>query len=330
MLLALGALFHWLPLWRRENQYFGVTTPAGFERTPEGRRALRRFRIWLWLGTAVAIMLTAAATEAGWRPLAPAGTLVQTITVIAAFAVVHRQLTPYAIEPQPRTASLDPDRERLPGGLAAAMIPVAILAAAAIYVATHWELLPDRIPVHWGLDGRPNGWADRTPRGVAGPLVVGFMLWGVMLGSAIAILKGSPRPSGESADWTRRFRRANLRLLMALVWTMPLLFAGIAVRPVFEAQSITIPVWLITVAPLVAILAYTIPIIRLSRETGSGGDSTPDRCWYWGQFYYNRADPALMVEKRFGVGYTLNFANPVSWLFLAIPVAVVFGVRWLR
>jgi uncharacterized membrane protein len=36
-----------------------------------------------------------------------------------------------------------------------------------------------------------------------------------------------------------------------------------------------------------------------------------------GIFCSNPDDPALVVPKRFGVGYTLNFGNPWSWAVLA-------------
>jgi uncharacterized membrane protein len=39
------------------------------------------------------------------------------------------------------------------------------------------------------------------------------------------------------------------------------------------------------------------------------GDRTPDACWRWGLFYVNPADPSILIEKRFGIGYTLNFGN---------------------
>jgi transposase InsO family protein len=48
-------------------------------------------------------------------------------------------------------------------------------------------------------------------------------------------------------------------------------------------------------------------------------DGTPDRCWKNdGVYYVNRADPALFVEKRVGIGYTPNFGNPWSWVVLII------------
>lgn len=54
----------------------------------------------------------------------------------------------------------------------------------------------------------------------------------------------------------------------------------------------------------------------------------PDRnpiYWKAAIFYYNPADPRVIVTKRLGIGWTLNFARPVSWavmaLILAVPVA---------
>jgi uncharacterized membrane protein len=46
------------------------------------------------------------------------------------------------------------------------------------------------------------------------------------------------------------------------------------------------------------------------------GDRTPDECWKLGLIYFNRNDPALFVEKRFGIGWTVNMANPQAWLVI--------------
>jgi uncharacterized membrane protein len=33
-------------------------------------------------------------------------------------------------------------------------------------------------------------------------------------------------------------------------------------------------------------------------------------------YYVNRHDPAMWVENRFGLGYTLNFGNWRAWLLI--------------
>ena len=41
-----------------------------------------------------------------------------------------------------------------------------------------------------------------------------------------------------------------------------------------------------------------------------------NRRWILGTFYVNHEDPSIMVEHRFGLGYTLNLGNwkAVVWL----------------
>ena len=53
----------------------------------------------------------------------------------------------------------------------------------------------------------------------------------------------------------------------------------------------------------------------------AGTDRDDDRFWKAGLLYLNRDDPALVVGARFGVGWALNFGNPLAWLLIAGFVA---------
>jgi uncharacterized membrane protein len=48
-----------------------------------------------------------------------------------------------------------------------------------------------------------------------------------------------------------------------------------------------------------------------------------DRYWYGGFFYSNPDDPALFVEKRYGLGWTLNFGHPQARLVLIVSLVSV-------
>jgi uncharacterized membrane protein len=89
-------------------------------------------------------------------------------------------------------------------------------------------------------------------------------------------------------------------------------------------------------APVVIILLIVMAKKRLTGKTETdnasqalasipNGDRTPDERWLWGAIYVNRDDPALLIPKRFGIGYTLNFGNRWSWVILALVAAVVGG-----
>jgi uncharacterized membrane protein len=50
-----------------------------------------------------------------------------------------------------------------------------------------------------------------------------------------------------------------------------------------------------------------------------------NRQWWLGMFYVNRDDPSIFVEKRFGLGYTINFGNPKAIVFLVAFLVVILG-----
>jgi uncharacterized membrane protein len=45
-------------------------------------------------------------------------------------------------------------------------------------------------------------------------------------------------------------------------------------------------------------------------------------------FYINPSDPALFVEKRFGIGYKVNLGNRWSWIFLVITLLPLILVNF--
>jgi len=83
------------------------------------------------------------------------------------------------------------------------------------------------------------------------------------------------------------------------------------------------------------VVAYLIiKFIRLEKnddtrnETIEGND---DNFWKYGLFYYNKNDPAILVKKRIGIGYTLNHARKSVIIFyvmlvVVIVVSAVFGL----
>jgi uncharacterized membrane protein len=45
-------------------------------------------------------------------------------------------------------------------------------------------------------------------------------------------------------------------------------------------------------------------------------------------FYFNKNDPSIFVEKRFGVGWTINFAHPIGLLILLGPIVVILLIAF--
>jgi uncharacterized membrane protein len=79
--------------------------------------------------------------------------------------------------------------------------------------------------------------------------------------------------------------------------------------------STVFPVWVIV--PVLLIGAVSVLLFLLAPK----GERPPDEA-YKGVFYSNSDDRALLVPKRFGIGYTLNFGNPWAWVVLALILLV--------
>ena len=75
--------------------------------------------------------------------------------------------------------------------------------------------------------------------------------------------------------------------------------------------------WLIF-GPIAAVGTFSLLLLRLGRT----GRRPPDASWK-GSFYSNANDPALLVPKRYEIGYTLNFGNPWSWAVLGVVLLMV-------
>jgi uncharacterized membrane protein len=62
-------------------------------------------------------------------------------------------------------------------------------------------------------------------------------------------------------------------------------------------------------------------------QNPSGPVYDDDHKWVLGYFYYNPADSSLFIEKRGGIGYTINFGRPAAWSVLAVLIAVIIIFR---
>jgi uncharacterized membrane protein len=238
------------------------------------------------------------------------------------------------------------DGEALPGGWVLQAGPFAALAGAALYLRSRWASLPERFPIHWGFDGRPNGWATRSVAGVYGPLLIAAAV-AASIALCAGLLQRRPRRShyaGLPAAAERRFRRATLWTLLATEYLLAMVSIWVSQLPLAAAAPGGTP-GPPPLAPLVAlVLAFVVIITAVLVRAGKGltsaahqrpgagpiDDGSPDRYWKAGIFYVNPDDPAIFVVKRLGLGYTLNFAHPVAWLVLCLallaPLAVALWV----
>jgi uncharacterized membrane protein len=335
ILLALGALLAYTPKWTRPDLYFAVTVDIDFSSTRRGRRILQQYWIEVALHALIAWCLASLpGIQPRWSLMV--GIVWLLIGSCWAVARAHRATAQYAAAPRAvREAMLSVQPRKMPGGWLVAFGPLLVLIAAGLYAWICWDQLPQRIPVHWGLRGTDR-WIDRTPWNVARFLALLACVCGTLLALSYGTLRWSRTISvtGERARGEARFRRGTVWLSLGVQYLAVIPAVVLAFRP-------ATPLWWVWPALLLLVTAVALTVLVRMGQGGSRaadvaayrppiGDLTPDAAWKWGQLYYNPDDPALIVEKRFGLGYTFNFGNRWSWVLVAVlllPVVVAMALQ---
>ena len=185
--------------------------------------------------------------------------------------------------------------------------PYVLLLLVGAAVALFADRFPSPMPVHWNLQGRPNGWFPRTPVAMVFPL----LLFGGILLLLDGIMAAGARSGPPAMTEAMRRTIAPVRWMLALT-AFPTAFA---------------PLWgpvPVLVAAGAMVLVVLVQIARAPRMTPLSGEG-----WH-GLLYVNPADPRLLVPKRSGLGWTFNFAKPIAWVVLAalllLPLAIVAAV----
>ena len=98
----------------------------------------------------------------------------------------------------------------------------------------------------------------------------------------------------------------------------------------FSAITILVPIIMLIGALVLAIKAGQSGN-RLKFNTGEKemNINVADDTVYWkfGMFYYNPDDPAIFVPKRIGVGWTLNFGHPASFILIIALLGIPFLIK---
>jgi uncharacterized membrane protein len=206
------------------------------------------------------------------------------------------------------------------------VLPPLILGGAAFYLQANWDQIPDRFPVHWGIDGKPDRWAIKSFKGVYGILLIGVSTLVLIYGTAAMILAGTPRGADPESSARRLLRAAALSMGGAGVF-VAVLMSWIAIHPVLGdpgRPSSPLPIILVAVGGGTALAVW---MLHLAQGAVQEQGATADSGWKcMDLIYYNRDDPAMMAPRRVGAGLTPNFAHPTVKFAMPLLLVQMFAV----
>lgn len=199
-----------------------------------------------------------------------------------------------------------------------------------------YPLLPDQIPIHFGLDGQPDQWGDKMPMAFFSPILAIFLTL-LIIGIANATRTMRQRLDPTSPETSRQiethYQRIWSRAMLQIGATINLILLGSSLPTLLIVPDLSGMVGLIILAPLaLIIIIITLAIVQTARivqqingsvrEQNSYVPVDDDPFWFGGMIYSNRNDPSIFVPKRFGVGTTVNFGHPMGILALTALIGI--------
>ncbi|WP_342510797.1 DUF5808 domain-containing protein [Sporosarcina sp. FSL K6-1522] len=234
--------------------------------------------------------------------------------------------------------------EMLPSYLYA--LPMLITLGLIGYTATQYSQMPAMIPTHWGPSGQPDAFSPKTPFSVIAQLLILLVIQGMMLGINATTkqsgIKLNPAKGKTSQVQQLLFRKYTSWFLFITSVLLTILLGFLHLTIIHEGLGNAAVMFALPLGFLLLILIGTAIYAFKIGQSGSRIDVSfedeavpgitavdDDQYWKFGVFYVNKNDPSIFVEKRFGVGWTVNFGHPVGYLILFGPLVLILAITFL-
>lgn len=328
-----------MPYVTRKTENFGVTIPSSFYQRRDFQTMRKKYAITM---VVLLILLTTLLASLQFifsiRTMYILFTSFMFIYMIVGFLIYllfHRKMKDIkrtenwqATREQKVIVDTSFRQEKLTISLFWHLIPAVFIVVTVIWSFMMYDHIPDQIPMHTDFAG--NVTYDTKSIGnvlfLPGTQIVMFCLF---LFIHYLIGKSKQQVSAENPDVSKQ-----QNILFRRRWSAFMVFTGTLVILLlsFLQLSFAYPTLIqyedIVIFTMVAIIL--IGTIVLAITTGQGGsrikidtssdetfiDKDDDEHWKLGQFYFNKEDPTIFIEKRFGIGWTNNWAHPLSWILL--------------
>lgn len=217
-------------------------------------------------------------------------------------------------------------------------LPIIITIALITFTYLNYNDIPDVFATHWNAAGEVDGWTEKTWISV---IVMPLILLGTQIsffimsiGMKNAKIQLSAQAKEASANRELAQRKYGSWYLAAINYSMTILLVVLHYTTVILKDQ-TAPYFfpLFIVFMIVSLGGLILFIWKLSKSNERFDDlhtnetaSADDRYWKWGIFYFNKNDPSLLVQKKYGVGWTVNLANKWSLIIILViflPILLV-------
>lgn len=225
------------------------------------------------------------------------------------------------------------------------VIPMIITVGLIIYTFIKYDQMPNMIPTHWGPSGQPDAFSEKTYFSVISLPLILLVMQGMFLmmseGMKFSGAKINPANRKASVAQQLAFRKYTSWFALFITITITLMMGYFHLQTIHPEIA---SAWVMFALPIaflvitfVGVGIYAVKVGQSGSRLKLGAESQSieekiavddDKYWKGGMLYINKNDPSILVEKRFGVGWTLNFGRPLSWFVLFGPLILILVIAF--
>lgn len=200
------------------------------------------------------------------------------------------------------------------------------------------------MPIQYNFEGEVTRWVDKSYASIlwisAIQAFLVLTMWVANVSIAMAKQQVDPSRQEASMQQNRIFRRSWSAYIIVSSILLTVLFFVIGLSMMLQLSSKLI---ILSTFVLVGIMVFYSVILTI--RLGQGGSRIrvneegevvsgklprdEDQYWKLGQIYFNPKDPTIFLEKRFGVGWTVNFGRPIVYIGLLVLIGLPILISFL-
>lgn len=257
---------------------------------------------------------------------------------------LYKQRQNWVAETQEAVALLADEDVPVPVSLKWNLLHIPLIVITLLIGVIGYSQIPDQVVIQIDFAGNPYNIVEKSPFLVLFAVLLEVFIMFVMIFCHWTIFRSkrdtSPGAPATSALAYGMFARVQSIFLVgmglalnAVLILIPLSFMSV-VSISFAGTMVVVVAFAAVIVALAISVVYGQGGSRLfaRMETADGMTADNDVFWKLGIFYWNPEDSSLFLPKRFGIGWTVNFARPAVWLIMGafILLTVGFVITMLR
>ena len=211
-------------------------------------------------------------------------------------------------------------------------IPLVITLLVCIYTASKYNSMPDIIPTHWGISGEPDAYSQKSFFTVFGVIFMSILAGLIIYFSSILSLKARAKLNTDNVNESKKLHLDYLNKMsitfLLLNLSLQLIFIESLIAMV-NSSNLNLFTMIFATTLLIVSSIYQVYLYYKSPSKSKNAvysiDDNDDN-WLFGSIYNNPNDPSLFVQKRFGVGWTVNIGTTKGKLIFLSPFVLIIVV----